>query len=294
VLGDHWTSTGDPRGELIAIGHGLAKNPTHKALRSAWTRWMVEHARALWGEHGITQHCLRDVDWYMGFIRACTVTEDYRVDMPALVATVLDDPGPGRFVQRLAITGSFELATVVARRPRPTLRELALGHPGGPGGDLSGLWPAVTELRTLELEGSGAILGALHAPRLEHFAFDFSSDAVDVAFLAPLWAGEGVPALRELALTNCSQTDALCDALVQSPIARQLRAIDFSYGTMTAAGAAILVEHRDKLAGVERWNFELNYLTPAACEALRVLSGAQQLGDQRDDHDGHRHGADWE
>lgn len=272
VLGDYLASIGDPRGEWIAIGHALAKNPTHKAMRAAWTAWMAAHPRALWGAHGHASVYIKDIDWYMGFIRACKVRADYRVDNAALLHALLDEPGPGRFVQRLEVDGAFELLGGLARRPRPTLRTLVADAPREASDGLAAWLPAVGALHTLHL--------------------DFPQGADDITFLAPLWRGEGMPALRELALTNCERADELCEALVRSPLAAQLRAVDFSYGTMTAVGAAILVEHRDKLANVERWDFELNYLPPDACTQLRSLSGTQ-LGDQRED-EGHRHGADWE
>lgn len=295
VLGDYWASINDPRGELVAIGHALAKNPAHKAMRAAWTQWMAHHARALWGKLGGADRYLRDIDWYMGFIRACTVNADYRVDGEALVSTLLDEPGPARFVQRLALAGSFELAKIVARRPRPTLRTLALGHPGTNQGDISMLWPAIPKLRELRLEGSTATVGDPQAPMLERFAFDFGHESEQpIEPLAPLWSGTGLPRLRAIAFTNSRHTDALCAALVDSPLAAQLEVVDFGEGTMTAEGAALLIARRDRFPRMKRWEFELNYLTEEACAQLRAaLPGELVLDDQRED-DGHRHGADWE
>jgi hypothetical protein len=298
VLGDYWASSGDPRGELIAIGHALAKNATHKAMRTAWTTWMEEHGRALWGRHLIVERCLKDPDWYMGFLRACEFVPAYSVDPTEALGVILDEPGPGRFVQRLAVSAPSEIAAaVIARRPRPTLRRLAIGNHGAGTGDVSALWPAVTELRELVIEGSGAALGDVRAPRLERFAFDFGYDVAGgqpIEFLAPLLAGEGVPGLRALALTNCIHTDALCDQLVRSPLAAQLEVIDFGHGTMTPAGANVLAAHAARFPRMTRWEFELNYLDEEACARLRSsLPGEVILDDQRDD-DGHRHGADWE
>jgi hypothetical protein len=134
-------------------------------------------------------------------------------------------------------------------------------------------------------------------PALERFALDFGPLAggeQPLDFLAPLWAGDGVPNLRALALTNCSRTDELCAALVRSPLAERLVEIDLSLGTMTAVGATELHTHRDRFTRAERWDFELNYLDEAACTLVRELRGAVVgLEDQRTDH-GHRHGFEWE
>ena len=50
VLGDYWSARGDVRGELIVIGHALAKNPTHKVMRTRWTQLFEAHAAAIWGD----------------------------------------------------------------------------------------------------------------------------------------------------------------------------------------------------------------------------------------------------
>jgi hypothetical protein len=301
VLGDYWSGIGDPRGELIAIGHALAKNPTHKVMRTAWTTWMQDHQRALWGRHLVVARCLKDVDWYMGFIRACELFVAYNVDPAEGLGVILDEPGPGRFVQRLTTSAPSEIAAaVIARRPRPTLRTLAIGNQGATRGDVSMLWSAISELRELVIEGGGAVLGDVRAPKLERFAFDFGhvddgdSERQPIDFLAPLLAGAGVPALRALALTNCLHTDALCEQLVRSPLAAQLEVVDFGHGTMTLAGANVLAAHADRFPRVKRWEFELNYLDAEACARLRSsLRGEVITDDQRDD-DGDRHGAAWE
>ncbi|MBA3503414.1 MAG: hypothetical protein M4D80_29440 [Myxococcota bacterium] len=297
VLGDYWTASGDIRGELIVIGAALAKNPTHKVMRAAWTKLYDEHRRKLWGElAGTIDRILYDVDWYMGFVRACRIPRYGRC--AEVVDVLLDDPGPGRFIQRLAIdSDGAEVARVLAKRPRPTLRTLELAC-FEPSGDLSPLWPSLAHLRTLTIRGKNLALGEIHAPQLERFAIELGTldnedELQDLGFLASLWRGDGIPNLRAIALTNCEHTDALCDALVASPIAERLVEIDLREGTMTEAGAALLYTHRDRFPNAQRWNFDLNFLTVEACTRLAALGGEVSTNCQRVT-DGNRHAAAYE
>ena len=288
VLGD---TLGDPWSELVTVGHALVKNPTHKAMRARWDRLLETHrTRILGGSYPI-----KDADWYMGFVRACTLwTSGLAKTTTEILHALLDDPGPGRFVQRLTIAGNtdrtFEpAARVIAARPRPTLRMLKLVD-AYPLGDISPLWPAVEYLRELRLEGSAPSFGEPRAPRLERFAIEFGREPDgQLAALAPLLAAQ-LPALRTLALTNCSSGDALCAALVASPLLSQLVDIDLSSGTIGREGADVLVANRDKLAHVQRLYLELNFV-PDGHELAR-LPGVE-LGQQRID-DGYRYPAAYE
>jgi hypothetical protein len=294
VLGDYWTANGDARGELVAIGAALTKNPTHKVMRAAWTKHYAEHKRALWGElAGMIDRIIYDVDWYMGFVRACRVPRYSNPGSAVVVHALLDDPGPGRFIQRLAVENDgSDVARVLAQRPRPTLRTLELG---GAAHDVSPIWRQLAYLRELRITGSNITLGEIRAPHLERFAIELGTidegELQDVGFLAPLWRGEGLPNLRTLALTNCEHTDALCAALVASPLAAQLVEIDLREGTMTDAGAALLLAHR--FPKLERATFDLNYLTVDVCAQLATLAAVVSTDAQRVD-DGNRHSAGFE
>jgi hypothetical protein len=299
VLGDYWTANGDIRGELVAIGAALTKNPTHKAMKAAWTKLYTEHKRQLWGElAGQIDRILYDVDWYMGFVRACHVPRYHGPTCAEIVAALLDDPGPGRFIQRLAVDSeATDIARVLAKRPRPTLRMLELAWSEA-ASDVSPIWPALVHLRELRLSGKNVTLGEIHAPALERFALEFgtldeATEHQDIGQLAPLWRGDGVPNLCALALTNCEHTDALCQALVESPIAARLVELDLREGTMSEAGAAILHAHRDRLPNLKTVNVDANYLTDAACEQIAALAPEVSHDGQRVD-DGDRHAATFE
>jgi hypothetical protein len=287
------------RGELMTIGAALTKNPTHKAMRVAWDELLAKHARTLWGPLAHKRGLVEQVEWYMGWIRACEVRGDPHrtLTIEELFAVLLDDPGPARFVQRLVVmhTSGEPCATVaraLAKRPRPTLRTLVLGDARTPLGDVSTMWSVLDHVREVSLTNHhGAVLGDVIAPRLERLAIEHGppeNQPPSIDWLASVFAATGLPKLRVLSLTNCEYADAVCEALVRSPLATQLEELDLREGTLTDAGVAALYAHREKLANIKRWRFELNYLSFAATDQLAALAGEVDVGDQRP-WEGHRH-----
>jgi hypothetical protein len=292
VLADYLTSLGDVRGELMTIGAALTKNPTHKAMRVAWDELLARHARTLWGPLAHKRGLVEQVEWYMGWIRACEVRGDPQraIAVEDLFAALLDDPGPARFVQRLVLKHTWgdtcePIARALASRPRSTLRTLVLGNTSRLIGDISAMWPVLEHVRDVTLtDHRGATLGNVIAPRLERLAIEHGpreDGLMTIDWLASVFDATGVPKLRVLSLTNCEYADAVCEALVRSPLASQLEELDLREGTLTDAGVAALYAHREQLAAVKRWRFELNYLTPAATDQLAQLAGDVEVGEQR-------------
>lgn len=131
-----------------------------------------------------------EIDWYRGFIRKCRVAQTHQrhdrerknLDLVEVMRWLVDDPGPGRFVQDLTVgivsldANSYErIAAVLAAKPRPTLRTLFLGDfvseetelNWSEIGDISSLWPMVPALRRLILRSGTMTLGAIDLPKLE-------------------------------------------------------------------------------------------------------------------------------
>jgi len=189
VYGDWLASRGDPRGELVTIGHALAKNPHHKAMLDAHRAHLAAHAARLLGPLADCQDLVTEQDWHMGFLRACRVayTMDRFNDGPEVaiedvIGWLVDDPAPARFLQKLTVGivrhdgNSYEgVARVLARRSRPALRRLFFGDftyeetelNWSSIGDVGALWPMLPELRVLCLRSGTMQLGPIDLPRLE-------------------------------------------------------------------------------------------------------------------------------
>jgi uncharacterized protein (TIGR02996 family) len=146
-------------------------------------------------------------------------------------------------------------------------------------GDISALWAAVPDLRDLKLRAGDMTLGPLHLPKLDSLeivtggldakslghiaAADWPSLARMVVqtgaegvgspeALAPLWAGERVPKLRHLGITNCTFTDSVVELVAESKLLAQLEVLDLSMGTLGEPGFATLARHRDRFAHLQR------------------------------------------
>ena len=188
AYGDWLSSHDDPRGELIAIGRELAKNPGHKEMLAAHR----ELAPKVLGPLAECEDLVTGTEWHLGFIKKCRLSytsarfngERPRVDLARVLGWILDDPGPGRFLQHLTVgivvhdNNTYEqLCAVLARRKRSSLRTLYLGDfeqeecelNWARVGDISSLWAAVPKLRELTLRAGSMTLGPIHLPELEMF-----------------------------------------------------------------------------------------------------------------------------
>jgi hypothetical protein len=146
------------------------------------------------------------------------------------------------------------------------------------------------EVRTggLSKENIRAICSA-NWPELSRLVIWFGDEAYgaegSIEDVEPLLAGDRLHGVLELGLMNCEFTDAICHALVRSPLACQLTALDLSLGTMSDEGARALAEDAAALPALERLNVVENYLTDAGVRTLQghgwdVTADRQDLPDE--------------
>jgi uncharacterized protein (TIGR02996 family) len=338
VYGDWLEAQGDPRGKLIAIQHELGKRKgDHALLRAQGELLAAERARLL-GPLADCDDLLLEVEWHLGFIRRCKVRtsldrhegdRDRSMTVERVLHHLLDDPGPGRFLQQLTVglvtfeDNSYQgVAERLSAYLRPTLRGLFLGDFGyeetelnwSTIGDLSCLWPAVPRLEKLTLRSGSMTLGAIELPELRELTTitgGLGSDSVraiagaswprlerlalqigrvgegatgDAGDLAPLLEARAVPRLRHLGIMNCELTDELCDRLPGSKVLPQLTGLDLSMGTMSDAGAELLVAQRSALAHLELLDVSDNYLSARGIALLEeAFPESLVVGEQRDD-----------
>ena len=139
-------------------------------------------------------------------------------------------------------------------------------------GDLSGVWKAAPNLRTVTVRGGEFTLGTLDLPlakvfqvrtgglaaanlesiagaswpaleRLElWFGSHFYGATCTIEHVRQLLETERMPQLRDLGLMNAEFSDDMVDAVVQSAVARRLKRLDLSMGTLSNQGAARLAQ----------------------------------------------------
>lgn len=330
---DWLEAQGDAFGPLIAIDRELAKNPGHKAMKEERRYYLGRHRAALLGPlvdpddpamatyqldkgsfRGVTE-----VEWHMGFIRTCRVMPPFLGrgtpygPIADVLRALLDEPGPGRFVQRLRIGSDFQHTTdsparVFGARPRPALRTLQLDWHRVEG--VVAMWPALVNLRelqmSLELADAEVLAGAASAlPRLERLVL--ANGEVDAARMRALatatWPslvqleidvgevfessdvpglldGVHAPRLQRLAVRGVPDSDALCEALARSSGFEQLVHLDLSRGTLGERGVRALLSR--SLAGLDLV-LDANYVPAALHAPLAAATRSVSLEWQRDD-----------
>ena len=77
------------------------------------------------------------------------------------------------------------------------------------------------------------------------------------------------PTLVHLGLANAAFADELVPLLARSPLLRQLRTLDLSLGTLSDDGAALIVQHADAFAHLERLDISETSVTTSGVGALR-------------------------
>ncbi|NUP14312.1 MAG: WGR domain-containing protein [Polyangiaceae bacterium] len=187
VYADWLQSSGDARGELIAVQIGLSKSPA-----SELTARQQELLGLNDGElfHGSLQSLLGSsisLTWRYGFFDVVRISLGYdeaeEADLDELVTTAMTHPS-GRFLRALTI-GMFDyegenhykrlVATLLKCGPKPTLRALYLGDFEFPEeteiswaevGDIGKLWALYPNLEQLTLQGGNIGLGKVVAPKL--------------------------------------------------------------------------------------------------------------------------------
>ncbi|MFF9012746.1 STM4015 family protein [Streptomyces sp. NPDC014870] len=180
----------------------------------------------------------------------------------------------------------------------PRLKEL------GVRGGTALAFPAVrhTELRTLVVEtgglGADVVRGIVGSdlPALEKLDLwlgtdEYGGDAT-LDDLAPVLAGTGFPALRDLALRNSVLQDEIAAAVAGAPVVARLDRLDLSMGTLTDEGAEALLVGQP-LTHLTRLDLSHHYLSEKMSErivdALTPYGVTVDVGDAQeaeDDGDG--------
>ena len=179
-------------------------------------------------------------------------------------------------------------------------------------GDVRPLWKGAPNLKILRLNGSAGSegtpqlkLGVIEAPQLELLAIESSgldgSAPKDIAAsnlpklshlelwfgvedygrsatvksMAGIFEGKGLPALSYLGLRNADFTDDLIGPLAGAKILKRLDTVDLSKGTMSSAGAKILIENYKAFVHLESLNLDDNYLSEEDLKEIgKVLPNA--------------------
>lgn len=187
--------------------------------------------------------------------------------------------------------GQSDMTPLLTAYPR--LREL-----GVRGGTDLALAPVRHEhLRTLAVEAGGlpaAVVRAVAAsdlPALEYLELWLGvpecGGNTSVADLAPLLAGERLPALRHLGLRNSAVQDAIAAAVATAPVVARLSSLDLSLGTLGDEGAAALLAGQP-LTHLRRLDLTHHFLTAAMQQRLlATLDGVDvRLSDTNDPQHG--------
>lgn len=203
------------------------------------TRGLTEDGRVTLGPLAGCEDMLTAVEWHMGFIRSCHLKYTlarFNGDLPQMslagaLELLLDDPGPGRFVQTLTLglavhdaNDYAEACAVIGRRSRPALRSLEIGDFGyeecelnwSSISDTHTLWPALPQLETLSLRAGTMNLEGIDLPTLRSFTTVTGglSDRALTAVCSAAW-----PALERLSLqVGQSGQGASTDVLTLEPL----------------------------------------------------------------------------
>nr|WSX78447.1 STM4015 family protein [Streptomyces sp. NBC_00899] len=166
-----------------------------------------------------------------------------REQLTGLLAVFLGDVVPEE--AEISWIAQSDVTPVLTAYPR--LQELGVRG----GADLV-LGPVRHEhLRTLAVESCGLPAGVVRAvaasdlPALEYLELwlgvpECGGNAA-VADLAPLLAGERLPALRHLGLRNSALQDGIAGAVATAPVVARLASLDLSLGALGDEGAAALL-----------------------------------------------------
>lgn len=172
----------------------LAADPRDAATYLVYRDWLegqgfVHEGRVTLGPLRDCEDMLDELEWRQGFIRAATVRytsarfngERPDVGIEQVLEWLLDDPGPGRFLERLTIglarhddNDYTRVCQIIGARLRPALLELMIGdfsyeecelnwssiH------DASRLWRALPRLRKLHLRAGSMGLDGIDLPQL--------------------------------------------------------------------------------------------------------------------------------
>lgn len=328
VFTDWLQTQGDPRGELAALQDGhkpadaealLARHAdyflgdfaAHQTVHDEGYNNASSHLRDAAQEAAWQATQKQAFLWRHGFISRVRLSHDSYSDgafdgsTADILTAVLKHPS-ARYVAELAFQSNGDpneddLQTIIdaiaAAKPA-SVRKITFGdnvdqiswhHTG----NLGDLWPALPNLRVLEIETGEFEVGKLVAPKLEraifitgglsqscgadlaraefpniqHLEIYYGDEnygaGCSIAEVAPLLARTDLTKLTYLGLKNSEFSDAIAAALGDAPILKTLKTLDLSLGTLTDAGVDALVAHRAALAHLECLDLTRNFLTDA-------------------------------
>lgn len=193
VYADWLQSQGDPRGELIAVQHGIFQKPEFRKwqeLTRLEAALLEKHAAALLGGFADKERQKNlKITWQLGFVKSARIQSEYdaEVSTAQLLGELLDHPS-ARFLQELTVglassDGENEYQSVIdalVEKKRPeTLRTLFLGDFEYPDetemswshiGDASPLWAVFPHLRKVIFQSGTMTLGKIDLSELREFS----------------------------------------------------------------------------------------------------------------------------
>ncbi|WP_027761778.1 STM4015 family protein [Streptomyces sp. AA1529] len=174
-----------------------------------------------------------------------------------------------------------EISWIVQSDVTPVLEAYPLLEELGVRGGTGLRFPAVRHqhLRTLWFQAGGLPgevvrgVAASELPALEHLEMwlgveEYEGDAT-VADLAPLLAGDRLPALRHLGLRNSELQDGIAAAVARAPVVARLTSLDLSLGTLSDEGLTALLDGRP-LTHLTRLDLHYNFVTAPVAERFRA------------------------
>ena len=222
----------------------LAADPRDAATYLVYRDWLegqgfVHEGRVTLGPLSNCEDMLDELEWRQGFIRAATVRytlarfngerPDVRIEQA--LAWLLDDPGPGRFLERLTIglarhdaNDYAGVCRTIGARLRPALLELMIGDFTSDEcelnwtsiNDTSLLWPAVPRLRKLHLRAGSMRLDGIDLPQLREL--ETTTGGLPPEALAAI-ANAHWPRLERLSLQiGLAEQDAATDVALVEPL----------------------------------------------------------------------------
>ena len=200
---------------------------------------MVEDGRVKLGVLADADDMLSEVEWHCGFIRKARLSYSYErfnderpeLELDDALRALLDEPGPGRFVQDLTLglarhdDNDYSAAcAAIGARPRVALETLRIGDFTRDEcelnwtsiADASPLWPALPRLRELTLRAGAMGLVGIDLPQLRRLMIvtgGLSAASLDAIAKAD-W-----PELRELFVqVGASGENAATDVSLVAPL----------------------------------------------------------------------------
>lgn len=322
VYADALAEAGDARGELVSIGVSLARGQGNVTqLREREDALLQAHAHAWFGELVEQDEWRECFGWtlrtgFWGRIRLWVDYDHRDTDLGQVLSYALAHPS-AKFLRELDIgltSGDGQdsyagcIHALTRHGPLPSLRRMTLGDFEYPDeseiswvqvGDVGGLWPLLTGLEQLKLQGASIILGTprstslrtllLHTgglpevagdslglaelPNLEHLEVWFGSENYGGTCLGEhareILDNRSFKQLRRLALANAFFADDIAIEVARAKLPPKLAVLDLSMGTMTDEGAERLLASAKSLRRLTTLDLSRNYLSPAMCERLQ-------------------------